>query len=337
MAGPVRIMRMGGSSIAAPGAAAWITEFLGAAYYARPSDARDVADLRLAHGILNTYWARRGGRRLGARDVPAFHRTFGVLRRRGSAPLHRDALLQGAARLLGDWFAEAWEDPGRRAHGIAFRTAAERDAFDPALRLSHARLGPLDPPREPAGERQWTTYPPVALPDPDGAVRLLEDPARWPDMGSAGGHFTALRRGELAGNTFEMDVSAALVPRAAIFSRAYVTCTELCRPGPELDKAVRALDGQVPGVFPPGAVPLQLIRLTSHAGHFLGRALSHLVVFAQDGVTFIRDVGSWDALPAHLATAYAAAGRDAQATFWGPEPEELSVLAQLARVSSRGA
>jgi hypothetical protein len=132
-------------------------------------------------------------------------------------------------------------------------------------------------------------------------------------------------------------VSAALVPRAAIFSRAYVTCTELCGPGPELDEAVSTLDGQVPGAFPAGAVPLLLIQLTSHAGHFLGRALSHLVVFVQDGVTFIRDVGSWDALPAHLATAYAAAGRDAQATFWGPEPEELSVLAQLARVSSRGA
>jgi hypothetical protein len=329
-------MRMGGSSIAAPGAAAWITEFLNVAYFARSPDVRDAADLRLAHGVLNTYWACRGGRRLGARDAPAFHRAFGLLRRRTGDLLDRDALLHGAVRLIGDWFPEAWEDDGRRAHGIAFRTVGEREGFDPAMRLSHARLGPLDPPREPDGERQWTTYPPVRLPDPEAALRLLEDPARWPDIGSAAGHFTALRRGTLAGNTFEMDVSAALIPRAAIFSRAYVTCTELHRPGPQLDEAVRALDRHVPGAFAPPAAPLLLIRLTSHSGHFLGRALSHLVVFDLDGMAFIRDVGTWDALPAHLATAYAAAGRDAQATFWGPEPEELSVLAQLARVTSGG-
>ncbi|MEY2535487.1 MAG: hypothetical protein QOF29_3397, partial [bacterium] len=34
-AGSVRIVRMGGSSIAAPGAAGWITDFLNAAYFAR--------------------------------------------------------------------------------------------------------------------------------------------------------------------------------------------------------------------------------------------------------------------------------------------------------------
>ncbi|MEA2249420.1 MAG: hypothetical protein QOH46_3949 [Solirubrobacteraceae bacterium] len=330
-------MRMGGSSIAAPGAAAWITDFLNAAYYVRPADARDVADLRLAHGILNTYWARRSGRRLGARDVPAFHRAFGAMRRRSGGLLDRDALLRGAVRLLGEWFPDAWHDPRRRAHGIAFPTEEARHAYDPSLRLSHGRLGPLDPPREAPGERPWSTYPPVALPNPDAALRLLADPARWPDIGSAGGHFTAVRAGELLGTTFEIDVSAALVPRAPIFTRAYVTCTELHGAGRLLAEVVRTLDRHVPGAFPECATPILLIQLTSHSGHFLGRALSHLVVFEQDGLTFIRDVGSWDSLPPHLATAYAAAGRDAQATFWGPEPEELSVLAQLARVTSGAA
>jgi hypothetical protein len=66
----------------------------------------------------------------------------------------------------------------------------------------------------------------------------------------------------------------------------------------------------------------------------MGRAHSHLVVFEHDGAGFIRDVGCWDPLPAHLGAAYAAAGRDAQASFWGPEPEELSMLAQLARVTA---
>jgi hypothetical protein len=326
-------MRMGGSSIAAPGAAGWVTDFLNAAYYVRPADDRDVADLRLGHGILNTYWARRG-RRLGARDVPAFHRAFGSMRRRSRGLLDRDALLRGAVRLLGDWFPEAWDDPQRRAHGVAFATEAERRAYDPALRLTHAQLGPLDPPREPAERRHWSTYPPVLLPDPDAALMLLAQPERWPDIGSAGGHFTAVRPGGLLGNTFEIDVSAALVPRAPIFTRAYVTCTEMHGPGAGLSQAIRTLDSHLPGAFAASTTPLMLIQLTSHHGHFLGRALSHLVVFEQDGSTFIRDVGSWDSLPPHLATAYAAAGRDAQATFWGPEPEELSVLAQLARVTS---
>ena len=46
--GPIRFARMAGSSIAAPGAIAWVTDFLNAAYYARADDERDVDDLRLA-------------------------------------------------------------------------------------------------------------------------------------------------------------------------------------------------------------------------------------------------------------------------------------------------
>jgi hypothetical protein len=106
------------------------------------------------------------------------------------------------------------------------------------------------------------------------------------------------------------------------------------RRGPALADAVAALCAHVPEALPDGATPAALIELTSHSGHFLGRARSHLLVFTQDGGAFIRDIGCWDALPGHLAAAYAAAGREAQATFWGPEPAELSVLAQLARVTS---
>jgi hypothetical protein len=333
-AGSVRIVRMGGSSIAAPGAAGWITDFLNAAYFARPSDARDVDDLRLAHCVLGSYWAARGGQRLGARDLPAFHRAFGTARLHAGGLLDREALLAGGRRLLGDWFPAAYADPHRRAHGIAFPTREARAAFDPSLRLAHAALGPLDPPHEPPDVRQWSTYPPVALPDLDAALRLLADPARWPDMGSAGGHFTAVRPGGLRENTFEIDVTAALVPRAPIFTRAYVTCTGLYRRGRALADAVAALSAHVPEALPGGARPAALIELTSHSGHFLGRARSHLLLFTADGEAFIRDVGCWDSLPAHLAAAYAGAGREAQATFWGPEPEELSVLAQLARVTS---
>jgi hypothetical protein len=335
VAGPVRIMRMGGSSIAAPGAAAWITDFLNAAYYARPADERNVDDLRLALCALTTRWARRGGRRLGARDLPAFHRAFGTARLRAGGRLDRATLLDGAAGMLGDWFPAAYADPERRAHGVAFETAEERRAYDPALRLARAALAPLDPPRAPPAERQWSTYPPVPLPDPAAAVRFLCDPARWPDMACAAGWLTAVRDGGLHGVTFEIDVSAALVPRAPIFTRAYVTCTEVHVDGGELGRAAAALGEHVDEALPAGATPRALVQLTSHRGHFLGRAHSHLLVYEDAGGAFVRDVGCWDPLPAHLSASYATAGREAQQAFWGPEPEDLSMLAQLARVSSR--
>jgi hypothetical protein len=68
----------------------------------------------------------------------------------------------------------------------------------------------------------------------------------------------------------------------------------------------------------------------THAGHFLGRALSHLLVWRDDGGTWIRDVGAWDPLTPHLAAAYHTAGKVAQRQFWGPAPVERSMLAQLA-------
>jgi hypothetical protein len=328
-------MRMGGTSIAAPGAAAWLTDFLNAAYYAHPADERDVEDLRLALCVLTTAWARRGGRRLGVRDLPAFHRAFGTARLGAGGRLDAAALLDGAAGMLGDWFPDAYDDPERRAHGVVFATVQERRAYDPALRLARAALAPLDPPLAPAAERHWSTYPPVPLPDPEAAVRFLCDPARWPDMGCAAGWFTAVRAGGLPGTTFEIDVSAALVPRAPIFSRAYVTATAVELEGEPLARAARGLGEHVEEPLPDGAAPRAFVQLTSHRGHFLGRAHSHLIVYEHDGSGFIRDIGCWDPLPAHLSAAYATAGREAQQAFWGPEPEDLSMLAQLARVSAR--
>ena len=311
--GPLRFARMAGSSIAAPGAIAWVTDFLNAAYYAREEDERRVEDLRLAHGIITTRWARHKRGRLGAIDVLALTRAYGMRRLRERGRLDGEALRDGARTLIGEWFADAWDDDERRAYGIGFESVDERRAFQVERRLERAALRPLTPPlREPA-EQRWATYDPVLLPNPDGALALLTDPPRWPDMGCANGRFTPVRSSGLLGQTFEIEVVAEPTPRSPVFTRGYVTCTELhfgdgaegMRPAEaaaELCERYRQGAGDdAPPLLSEDAEPLALVVLTTHEGHFLGRALSQLLVWRDDEGTWIRDVGAWDPLPAHLA------------------------------------
>src|SRR4051794_28054402 len=147
----LRFARMAGSSIAAPDAAGWITDFLNAAYYRRPPEGRDVDDLRLASAIVTTRWHRLGHRRPRLPDVAPFPVAFGRGRltagdgsKRGT--LNREQLLEGAAKLLGPWFSDAYADADRRGWGIAFETAEERSAYAPEVRLRLARLGDPTPP-----------------------------------------------------------------------------------------------------------------------------------------------------------------------------------------------
>lgn len=334
-AGPLALTRMLGSSIIAPGGAPWAADFLNAAFYARSKKARALDDVRLAEGILATRWAQLG-RRLGARDLPSFHSAFGRLRVRGLGRLDRESLVEGGAALLGDWFPEAWEDPGRRAYGLAFPDLGARRKFDPGLRLRRGALRTLAPPREPAERQHWETYSPVELPDPDRAIALLADPPRWPDMASAAGRFTPVRPGGLEGQTFEILLSLHRIPRALLVTRGYVTCTAVHLGGPALEGAVADTGGHV-DVIPEGGEPLAYVELTTHHGHFMGRAISRLLLYADGGRAYVRDVGSWDPLPPHLAAAYAAGGRGAQEAFWGPADPEASMLVQLALVSSQAA
>lgn len=340
----LRFARMSGSSIAAPAAAGWVTDFVNAAYFARPADARDVDDLRLAFAAVTTRWARSGRARLGARDLPAFHAAFGPRRWRGTprGTLDRAALMAGAADLLGDWFPAAYVDPARRAHGIVFPTAGQRDAFAPERRLAATPLRELTPPVAPAAAQHWSSYPPVHLPDPQATLALVLAPERWPDVAAEAGRFIALRSGALECNTFEIEVAARPAPRVPVFTRGHVTCTAVHRRGePALhafvDRVNRALEQHgVPAAVPAGAEPLLAVTLTSHAGHFLGRARSRIVAYADGGEAWLRDVGSWDPLPWYLAQAYEHAGRAAQEAFWGPEPAESSMLAQMALVAAEG-
>jgi hypothetical protein len=343
----VRFARMSGSTIAAPDAAGWITDFLNAAYYRRPLETRTVDDLRLATGIVTTRWQQLGGRRLRAPDVLPFHRAFGRHRldrgRSGRGLLDREQLLAGASRLHGDWFPAAWADPARRGWGVAFETAAAKAAYEPESRLRHARLGALTPETGRGEDQVWHTYPPVAVPSAGGVIAALSQPETWPDYASELGRFTPLRAGGLAGQTFEIDVVAEADAGRPVFTRGYVTITQLV--SGEDPSALRAYvdalnDGLArygsdePPAVPPGGDPILAFDLTTHEGHFMGAGHNRLVLYEHDGRTWVRAAGTWDPMPWHLASAYALAGRTAQHQFWGEGAPRQSMLHQIAEAAA---
>lgn len=351
--GPLRFARMAGSSIASRDAAAWVTDFLNAAYYRRPVQEREVDDLRLAFCVLTTYWYRHNpGRRLHVTDVRAFHQAFG--RRRFDTDdssrglLSREQLLHGAGALVGDWFADAYADGERRGWGIAFRTAQERADYDPDHRMRLARVGKLTPETAPPEQQTWHTYPPVAMPSVEGVIDALTRPETWPDYGSEIGRFTPLRPGGLAGQTFEIDVAAGTTgphPPRPVFTRGYVTITTLVTPDDPgalrawvaaLERGLAAYGQDEPRAVPEGAEPIVGFDLTTHQGHFMGAGHNRLVLYRFDGQAFVRAAGTWDPMPWHVEQAYRRAGQTAQHAFWGQGGvERLSMLHQLAAAIAR--
>jgi hypothetical protein len=347
----VRFARMTGSSIAGPDAAGWITDFLNAACYRRDPARRDVDDLRLASAIVTTRWHRLGHRRLRLGDVVAFHAAFGRDRfvdgaRSERGTLDRGQLLEGAGRLLGPWFADAYVDDERRGWGIAFESQEERFAFDPEVRLRLARLGSSTPPEAPGREQTWHTYPAVEVPSSDGVIAALSRTETWPDYASALGRFTPLRRGGLAGQTFEIEVVAGAAQGRPIFTRGYVTITTLVsREDPEalrryvdeLNDGLARFGRDEPAAVPEDGDPVLAFDLTTHEGHFMGRSKNRLVLFERQGGASVRAAGTWDPMPWHIDQAYRRAGRDAQHAFWGQsaDPED-SMLHQIASRVERG-
>jgi len=348
----LRFARMTGSSIAGPDAAGWITDFLNCAYYRRDPARRDVDDLRLASAIVTTRWHRLGHRRLRLGDAVAFHRAFGRERfidgaRSARGTLDRGQLLDGAGRLLGPWFAGAYADSARRGWGIAFESPEERAAYDPEVRLRLARLGSSTPPEAPGREQTWHTYPAVEMPSSAAVIAALGRPETWPDYASALGRFTPLRRGGLAGQTFEIEVVAGAARGRPIFTRGYVTITTLVsgedpealrRYIDELNDGLARFGRDEPPAVGEDAEPVLAFDLTTHEGHFMGRSKNRLVLFERQGRAFVRAAGTWDPMPWHIDQAYRRAGRDAQHAFWGQgaDPEE-SMLHQIAlRVGTAG-
>ena len=334
---PLAVARLAGSSIAARDAAGWITDFLNAAYYRRPAEDRDVADLRLASTVLTTYWHGKGSGRLRVTDLAAFHRAFGGRRfdtaRSARGLLDRTQLLDGAAALLGDWFPAACADPARRGWGIAFETADARAAYRPERRLELARVGALTPERAEPERQTWHTYPAVEVPSAGRALDALARPETWQDYASEIGRFTALRSGGLLGQTFEIEV--AIGP--PIFTRGYVTVTRVVTDWrdpyfDELEHGLARYGVDEPPAIPYGGTPIAGLDLTTHTGHFMGSGHNRLVLFSHMGRDYIRAVGTWDPMPWYLDRAYRMAGEEAQHAFWGQGGvERLSMLHQLAR------
>jgi hypothetical protein len=333
---------MGGTSIAAPSAAVWATDFLNAAYYARAPDERNVDDLRLAFSILTTRWDRKGRRRLRITDLPAFHKAFGRLRARrdgGVGRLTRDDILHGAVHLFGPWFPSGYDDPRRRGWGIVFETAEARGAYRPEDRMRNARLGPLTPPSAPPAERIWKTYRPVPVADLDLTLGRLMTPETWPDFGSDHGRFTPLRAGGLPGQTFEIELVAGAATRHPLLTRAYVTATRV--EGPDRpDSLQRLIDEMDAGLattetraLPDGHEAVAAAQLTTHDGHPIGPAISHFVLSTGPGGAQLRDVGVWDPMKFPLGTAYRHGGHEAQAAFWGEAQTYNSMLHQFAHAA----
>jgi hypothetical protein len=343
--GPIGFMRMTGSSIAGRDAAAWVTDFLNAAYYRRPLDAREVDDLRLAFAILTTYWYRKEPeKRLHVGDLGTFHRAYGPQRfdttLSGRGVLSREELLDGAVRLLGDWFPDAYADDARRGWGIAFPTIEGRAVHDPSRRLALSRLAQLTPESAAPEKQTWHTYPAVRMPSVEGVLGALTRPETWPDYASEIGRFTPLRPGGLAGQTFEIEVAAGTASGRPVFTRGYVTVTRLVTPEDrgalaayfeELEDGMARYGENEPGIVPAGGEPVVGFDLTTHRGHFMGSGHNRLVLYTHEGEAWVKAAGTWDPMPRYLAGAYRVAGRDAQHAFWGQdEIVPASMLHQLA-------
>jgi hypothetical protein len=336
---------MVGSSIAAKNSTDWVLHFLNSAYYTKSDDERELDDLRLAHAVLTTHWHRLG-RRLRTTDVHRFHHAFRLARSGGShypaTRLDREQLERGAQELHGDWFLEAYADPARRGWGVAFESADERDAYRPEGRLESGALAELSPPLSAPSEQTWLAYEPVEVRSVERVAAALRRPETWQDYGSEIGRFTAVRTGGLEGQTFEIEVVAEIVPHVPMFTRGYVTVTRILDHTDRraLEAYISDINAALPeqgddgAAVPEGARAKLVIELTTHRGHFIGNAISRLVLYEHAGRSYLRDVGSWDPMPWYIRLPYRIQGEEAQHAFWGLGTPRQSMLHQIAQATA---
>ena len=202
------------------------------------------------------------------------------------------------------------------------------------------RWATLTPERAPAGEQTWHTYPPVRMPSAAAVIDALTRPETWPDYATEIGRFTPLRPGGLAGQTFEIEVAAGTATGRPMFTRGYVTVTDLVTPDDPaalrawfaaLEDGLERYGDDEPRAVPEGGEPLVGLDLTTHHGHFMGSGHNRLLLYTHEGEAWVRAAGTWDPMPWHIDRAYRLAGSDAQHAFWGQgEVESQSMLHQLA-------
>ena len=168
----VRFARMSGTSIAAPDAAGWVTDFLNAAYYAREPRAarrrRPAARVRDRHDALAPARRPPPARRPTCSPSTA-PSAAAAARQRSERARHAGprAAADAGRALLGDWFPDG---VGRRRAprlGDRLRDGGARRRVraraPPARRASSARSRR---PSSPTAEQVWHTYAPVEVPAP---------------------------------------------------------------------------------------------------------------------------------------------------------------------------
>lgn len=343
---PAETSALAGTTLASRTAAPWVTDLLNAAYYAKPEEDRDLADLRLAFTILTTAWYEREYEPLTAGDVIRFHRAFGAARLRGSGgrtgTLDTEALLAGGELLLGDWFPEAASDPACCGWGIAFRNADDRARHDPEERLAQADLGLLAPPQTSTSSQIWQSYPAVPVTDAKAALTVLHAVDRWPDLVSSAGRLTPLRRRGLAGQTFEVEAAVLATARTPLLLRSYLTAqTVVTEANPDARDAWLtqfrvgfASRPEEPAPLPDDAELHAACELVTHRGHVLGNAVLRLLLYRVADATFLRVVGSWDPEPTEGDGVVGRLARDSQHALWGMGDPQASFVARMAAAAS---
>ena len=179
--GPFGFARMAGSSIAGRDAAPWVTDFLNAAYYRRARRAeRDVDDLRLAFGVLTTYWYR------GAPGAPAARSPTCPRSTARSAPsASRDESARGTLSREALRARRGQADRRLVPGGLRRRRAARAGASPsrpsrsatPTTRRTASR-SPSSASSRPRARRSneqiWHTYPPVEMPSAEAVIGALD-------------------------------------------------------------------------------------------------------------------------------------------------------------------
>jgi hypothetical protein len=184
------------------------------------------------------------------------------------------------------------------------------------------------------------------MPSAEGVIAALTAPETWPDYASDVGRFTPLRSGGLDGQVFEIEVAVGAGAGWPIFTRGYVTITELVTPeDPDalrawvdaMEEGLARYGDDEPRAVPEGGQPLVGFDLTTHQGHFMGNGHNRLLLYLHDGRPWVRAAGTWDPMPWHINQAYRVAGREAQHAFWGQgNVVAQSMLHQLAlRVAAK--